>query len=562
MSNKKIIDKFKLIILNNQIIKKYVIQKNYLNLIKSYYETNLLARIRNLFDNRNVLQFINKNYSKNKNKSKFIFTSYCTATFYQKFSWDDYRITNDELNDYVTEMLTEFGHKDKSVALNEPIPDNSGDQVSENSSLNGNSWENVFKRSDLVIWRRKLIENDFNDTEKIIPDDKNEQKVAKNSSAQPFIYEYKVFGRLFDVSPLDFFRTQIDLNYRKTWDHLVVKLEVMSTDKKIENQTSELIQWIMKFPFPMNSREYIFVRRYCVNPENGLLILLSKSIPNSNIVFENDDDEDEYTESIISHNQMNEDVERKAISQESNANGAGKKKSQYEQPHQQAPYVRVTKYKSNMIIVSHTKDFHQVGLDFYLNYYDDPKARIPNMAYKWMATSGLPDWLNKLHKAAKRVPKPTTTVNIAENYEFVSIKDQNSTVTEEPLLNSVNETIETQPDETEIEKNNNTDSVEKNVSNLEVVNTSADTVESVKTIEINDISVSEETNDSSEHVQRETLTSIIDNVELESEKKIIGDNAEVKETNSKEIESKHECKPKKMKFFHQLDNEPHTSLLF
>ena len=127
---------------------------------------------------------------------------------------------------------------------------------------------------------------------------------------QPSIYEYKVFGRLFDISPIDFFRTQIDLEYRKTWDHLVVKLEIMSVDKKVENQTSELIQWIMKFPFPMNSRQYIFVRRYCVDPNKALLVLLSKSIPNSNVVFVNEEDEDEDTESIISHNKGKEKNEK------------------------------------------------------------------------------------------------------------------------------------------------------------------------------------------------------------------------------------------------------------
>ena len=61
-----------------------------------------------------------------------------------------------------------------------------------------------------------------------------------------------------------------------------------------------------------------------------------------------------------------------------------------------------------MIIIPH-KDFNQLGLDFVLRYYDDPKARIPNMAYKWMATSGLPDWLDKLHEASRRISKEATT---------------------------------------------------------------------------------------------------------------------------------------------------------
>jgi hypothetical protein len=78
-----------------------------------------------------------------------------------------------------------------------------------------------------------------------------------------------------------------------------------------------------------------------------------------------------------------------------------------------------------MIIVSLSQDFHAPGLDFYLNYYDDPKAQIPKMAMSWMATSGLPDWLNKLHKAAKRVPKPIERVDITDDYEVVLIKEKN-----------------------------------------------------------------------------------------------------------------------------------------
>jgi hypothetical protein len=148
---------------------------------------NLFKKFK-LFD-KIYFRFINKNYNNNKNKSKFTLTSYCTATFYQKFSWDDYRITNDELEDYVTEILTEFGYNGQ----NEPIPDNN-----EIILNNENKWENVFKRSDLVIWRRKLIEK-----EEFVEDVNSQEKRVKNSQ-QPFIYEYKVFGRLFDISPIDF----------------------------------------------------------------------------------------------------------------------------------------------------------------------------------------------------------------------------------------------------------------------------------------------------------------------------------------------------------------------
>ncbi len=197
-----------------------------------------------------------------------------------------------------------------------------------------NKWDKIFSRHDLIIWRKKLIEKDV--------EQQPEQPVA-----QSCIWEYKVFGRLYDVSAIDFFRTQIDINYRSKWDHLVIKLQVMSTDKKFKNQTSELVQWIMKYPFPMNSREYIFVRRYCVEPEKRLLILVSQSIPNPNVNFVDDNDEDECTEAIMKHGG---NIEKARRSNHQCQEKVHRTKGAYEQPHQQAPYVRVNKYKSNMII--------------------------------------------------------------------------------------------------------------------------------------------------------------------------------------------------------------------
>jgi StAR-related lipid transfer protein 7, mitochondrial len=579
MSSKKIIDKFKLIILNNQIIKKLVTQKNYLNnqFKTKYCETttsNLLAKLRvKLFD-KIFFRFINKNYNNNKNKSKFIFTSYCTATFYQKFSWDDYRITNDELEDYVTEILTEFGHNGQRVALNEPIPDNN--EININTE---NKWENVFKRSDLVIWRRKLIEKD-----EVVEDVSLKEK-------QPSIYEYKVFGRLFDISPIDFFRTQIDLEYRKTWDHLVVKLEIMSVDKKVENQTSELIQWIMKFPFPMNSRQYIFVRRYCVDPNKGLLVLLSKSIPNSNVVFVNEEDEDEDTESIISHNKGKEknEIKNEEISTTT------KKKTQYEQPHKQAPYVRVTKFQSNMIIVSHCQDFHSPGLDFYLTYYDDPKAQIPKMAMSWMATSGLPDWLNKLHKAAKRVPKPVERINITDDYEVVLIKEkkenielQNPSVNQESEIQIISSPIEASVsnEEDKLEKSNDIlidpsiDPTIKDdgISNIQIESTLIEENITPNIIDkINETQIETKVNIKENNIPQET--SINTNSSLnslnstEEEVVLITNAADIQSTPEipeiqienpiQDVAEEINDKQKKEKiFFRQFDNEPDTSLLF
>lgn len=408
----------------------------------------LLIRRVSTFDNNNSNENCGSNYNRTKwNYYEKYFKRYLTLTstsyllaatscIYSKFKWDDYRIKNEELRNYINEALNQF-EEIKGINLNDgsTVSASSAEIKDNNNPLaNGNPWIMIFKQKDSIIWRRVLVEND-----------------------QPTgIYEYKVYGRLNDITPLDFYRTQIDLDYRKKWDHLCIKAQVLSQDKKYLNQTSELIQWIMKFPFPMNSREYIFVRRYCIEPNKRLLVLLSKSVSNPNIDFNfgkldsvDDEADEEDTIKVINH-----PVEHpKAVSTSSNSSS---KSSilKYEQPHNQAPYVRVTKYESNMIIRPHT-DFNELGLDYILQYHDNPKARIPNVAYKWMAASGLPDWLEKLHKAALNIPK--SEVNLSRFEKFYLNED--NTQTSDNKANTVDTTqeISTTIVTTEVNSNNSTD---------------------------------------------------------------------------------------------------------
>lgn len=87
---------------------------------------------------------------------------------------------------------------------------------------------------------------------------------------------------------------------------------------------------------------------------------------------------------------------------------------QHQQPikhHTNHHYVRVTKFKSNLIIMPHT-DFDKPGLNYVMQYYDINKAKIPKIAYKWMATSGLPDFCEKMHKAALRLSERYRRENV------------------------------------------------------------------------------------------------------------------------------------------------------
>ncbi len=54
-----------------------------------------------------------------------------------------------------------------------------------------------------------------------------------------------MYGTFYDVPARAFFDIQVDLNYRKQWDHLMVEVEVIDSEEKSEN---EVVRWIQHFP--------------------------------------------------------------------------------------------------------------------------------------------------------------------------------------------------------------------------------------------------------------------------------------------------------------------------
>lgn len=100
----------------------------------------------------------------------------------------------------------------------------------------------------------------------------------------------------------------------------------------------------------MYSRDYVYVRRAKVDKSNHVMVLVSRA---------------------ISHPQIPEDNN----------------------------HVRVTCYSSKMVIKPH-KSFDELGFDYLLTYMDDPRSSFPSVCYNWMASSGVPDFVDKLHKAA------------------------------------------------------------------------------------------------------------------------------------------------------------------
>lgn len=102
----------------------------------------------------------------------------------------------------------------------------------------------------------------------------------------------------------------------------------------------------------MYSRDYVYVRRYHVDVENNLMILVSRAIKHPSV------------------------------------------------PEIQE-FVRVHSYQSKMVIRPH-RSFDENGFDYLLTYSDDPQTVFPRYCVSWMVSSGMPDFLEKLHTAALR----------------------------------------------------------------------------------------------------------------------------------------------------------------
>ncbi|KAG7282599.1 hypothetical protein CRUP_018718, partial [Coryphaenoides rupestris] len=104
--------------------------------------------------------------------------------------------------------------------------------------------------------------------------------------------------------------------------------------------------------YPMYSRDYVYVRRYHVDWDSNLMVLVSRA---------------------VSHPQIPETQD----------------------------FVRVHSYQSRMVIRPH-KSFDENGFDYLLTYSDDPQTVFPRYCVNWMVSSGMPDFLDKLHAAALR----------------------------------------------------------------------------------------------------------------------------------------------------------------
>ncbi|XP_034403442.1 stAR-related lipid transfer protein 7, mitochondrial [Cyclopterus lumpus] len=203
-------------------------------------------------------------------------------------------------------------------------------------------------------------------------------KVWKRPIPDSHLYEYRVLGSYNDVTPRQFFNVQLDTEYRKKWDALVIELEVVDRDVCTG---SEVVHWATHFPYPMYSRDYVYVRRYDVDVDNNLMVLVSRAVQHPRV------------------------------------------------PETQA-FVRVHSYQSKMVIRPH-KTFDENGFDYLLTYSDDPQTVFPRYCVNWMVSSGMPDFLDKLHTAALRAKN--LEVGIYDYVGVIKSSDTNRQPSQERL---------------------------------------------------------------------------------------------------------------------------------
>ncbi|CAF4401826.1 unnamed protein product [Rotaria socialis] len=257
-----------------------------------------------------------RRYSRNKYQTK---STTCASSIIGAltsaaviFSWKNDGVTDEELQEASSdEYLLNMTH----------------DKIDE--VLVSLGWEKVIRKDHLLLYRKY------------------------NNELQ--IYSYKILGTFNDISALVFFQVQLDLEYRMKWDDHALRLSVIDTD---ENTHSDIVHWIQKFPFPFNHRDYLYVRRYCLDAPTDAppkIIIKCHSINHPNV-------------------------------------------------HDDQKCVRVSKYESSMIIQSKHR-LEEKGMKFLLTYHEDAKASIPTSTYSYLAQSGIPDFVEKLHIASKKLPK-------------------------------------------------------------------------------------------------------------------------------------------------------------
>jgi hypothetical protein len=201
-----------------KINKKFQVQKMNFNNNYSCFKKWFIQKSLNVSKRFNLK--INLNYTNNNNskkKSSLYFASFSSLAM---FSWDDYKINDQEVKNEVNEILSFFKDSNSSKEEKNQQDESDNGKKNDNNLVLSNhisleimrkkeddEWKIIYDQPDIIIWRRNI------NLAEIDHSVKNES----NAKIDYDLYEYKVLGKIDDINAIEFFQTQIDLKYRQEW---------------------------------------------------------------------------------------------------------------------------------------------------------------------------------------------------------------------------------------------------------------------------------------------------------------------------------------------------------
>ncbi|KAK7083940.1 hypothetical protein SK128_028519 [Halocaridina rubra] len=162
------------------------------------------------------------------------------------------------------------------------------------------------------------------------------------------LFAYKVYGSYDDVSLSAFMEVQLNSGFRTEWDDTALQLRVLDSHKE---SNSDLIYWLVKYPQFFSNRDYIYKRRFYWNKDKQEVVIMSEAVDPAELV-----------------------PEEKGVH-------------------------RVKEYWSTMVIRA-KDDANKPGLEYTLTYFDNPGTSLPQWLTNFIAVTGFPSFLEKVHNAA------------------------------------------------------------------------------------------------------------------------------------------------------------------
>ncbi|CAG0902542.1 unnamed protein product, partial [Darwinula stevensoni] len=188
------------------------------------------------------------------------------------------------------------------------------------------SWQPFLERAHVTVWRKPYRGN---------------------------IYEYKVHGGYADVSAKSFSVAMLDMDFRSQWDVSAIDLTTVDEDP---DSNAIILYSVMKYPFPLTHRDYVFKRSHWFFPEKKTLVLVNQSTTHPKCPLNNS-------------------------------------------------YMRIAAYQSVMTIRACGPSFEQPTMEFTLHYYDDPGVQLPTAFVSYVSMFGFQSYLSAMYEAALKVER-------------------------------------------------------------------------------------------------------------------------------------------------------------